>query len=460
MSTELGSTNAYLLGNFAPVHDERDDINLDVIGEIPASLHGSFLRNGPNPEFAPLGGYHLFDGDGMIHSVTIADGRASYRNRYVESAGLLAERKAGAALFGGLAEFRLPPPEVMAEAGVMKNTANTNIVAHAGRVLALMEACPPIELTDELATLGPWDFDGKLVGPMTAHPKTDPATGEMLFFGYSPFPPFLRYHVADATGALTTTVDIDLPAPVMMHDFAISATKVVFFDLPAVFDLPAMLAGDTGIRWEPSNGARIGVLDRSAPQRGVSWIEVDPFFAFHFLNAYDDGDAVIVEGCRSPRLNAAFGNEQMTETIRPLLHRWRIDPTTSTVIDTPLDDRFGDFPRIDDRLTGLRNRFGYIAAGDVNGPDDIVFNGFVKHDLHAGASYEYSFGSDARSGEVVFAPDPERTTEDGGWLMTFVTQPDGEANLIIVDAETLHEVAKIVIPRRVPFGFHGNWFGA
>jgi len=461
MSTDLGpATNPYLLGNYAPVHDERDDAPLEIVGDLPASLRGRYLRNGPNPAFEPLGNYHLFDGDGMIHGIEIADGAASYHNRYIESAGLAAERRAGNALFGGLAEFRFPPAELMAEVGVMKNTANTNIISHAGRLLALMEACPPIELAADLTTSGPWDFGGALTGAMTAHPKIDPATGEMLFFGYGPFPPYLRFHVVDASGVLTTSVDIDLPAPVMMHDFVVSATKVVFFDLPALFDLDAMLSGGTGIRWEPANGARIGILDRAQPEAGVTWIEVDPFFAFHFLNGHDDGDAVVVEGCRSPRLNAAFGNERLDEPITPLLHRWRVDPVAGTVTDTPLDDRFGDFPRIDDRMTGRRARYGYVATGQNNGSDDVMFNGFIKHDLVTNSSTEYSFGPDVMSGEVAFAADPDRDSEDGGWLMTFATDASGDSALIIVDAEALQEVARVRVPRRVPFGFHGNWFAA
>ena len=454
--------NPFLVGQYAPVPDELDTDDLPVTGALPRSLHGSYLRNGANPAFAPLGRYHVFDGDGMVHAMEVADGRARYRNRFVLSRGLQAERRAGHALFGGLSEFRLPPPELIDEAGIMKNTANTNVVRHAGRTLALMEAVPPTELTAELATVGEYDFDGALPGAMTAHPKEDPTTGELVFFGYSPFEPYLRYHVADAAGRLTTSVDIDLGRPVMMHDFAVSERRVAFFDLPAIFDLDAMMSGGVGIRWEPDAGARIGVLDRARPEAGVRWFEVDPFFVFHFLNAHDEvgpgGDVLVVEGCRSPRMNVAFGDEALSEPVRPLLHRWRIDLTAGRVTDEALDDRPGDFPRVNDTFAGTDVRYGYVAQARSWETEEVEFDGVVKHDLVAGTSASYSYGPDAYAGEAAFAPDPGRAgDEDGGWLLNLVQDRSGKSALVVVDAQGLEEVARVHLPRRVPSGFHGNW---
>lgn len=471
MAPTASTSNPYLLGQFAPVADEADFENLEVVGDLPAALNGTYIRNGPNPQFAPSGRYHVFDGDGMLHAVSFENGRASYRNRYVVSRGLAAERRAERSLFGGLSEFRIPDPEIVADAGFMKNTANTHVVSHAGRIFALMEAAPPTEVTAELETVGEFDFGGALAGPMTAHPKIDPDTGEMLFFGYSPFPPFLRFHVADKSGRLTTSVDIDLPASVMMHDFAVTATRVVFFDLPALFDVAAMMAGGPAVRWQPDNGARIGVLDRSHPEAGVRWIEVEPFWAFHFLNAYDDGDAIVVEGCRAERLNVAFGDEVLDGRIAPLLHRWRISgstgtgPTgpgsTGTVTDEPLDDRPSDFPRLNDRRAGLPARFGYVSHGDDWSDEVVEFTGITKHDLTAGTTTTHGYGKAAICGEAAFAPDPNRQGEDAGWLLNFVhDRAESVSSLVVLDAETMTETARVIIPRRVPFGFHGNWVAA
>lgn len=453
------ASNPYLRGVWEPVHDELDVADLVIHGHLPDELVGSYLRNGPNPAFPPTGRYHLFDGDGMVHGVELRDGTARYRNRFIDSRALQAERKAGRPLYGGLSEFRLPDPEVVAEAGMMKNTANTHLVRHAGRLLALMEAAPPTELSEALATIGEYDFDGALAGSMTAHPKLDPTTGELVFFGYSPLPPYLRLHVVAPDGRLVRSQDIDLPAPVMMHDFVITPLHVVFFDLPAVFDLPAMLAGGEGIAWRPEHGARIGVLDRTAPDADVRWIEVDPFWVFHFLNAHEGpGDVIVVDGCRAPRLNIAFGDATLDEPADPHLHRWHIDAVKGTVTDEPLDDRPSDFPRINDDLAGLPTRYGYLAESARWGDDEITFDGIVKHDLAAGTATRYRYGPGQLSGEAAFAPDPSRDDEDAGWLLNFVHDTGTATSaLVIVDAQALEEVARVELPRRVPAGFHGQW---
>lgn len=453
------ASNPYLRGVWEPVQDELDVGELVIHGHLPDALIGSYVRNGPNPAFPPTGRYHLFDGDGMVHGVELRDGAARYRNRFVNSRALQAERRAGKPLYGGLSEFRLPDPEVLAEAGMMKNTANTHLMRHAGRLLALMEAALPTELTDELATIGEYDFAGALAGSMTAHPKVDPTTGELVFFGYSPMPPYLRLHVVAPDGRLVRSEDIDLPAPVMMHDFVITPRHVVFFDLPAVFDLHAMLAGGEGIAWRPDNGARIGVLERSGTGADVRWIEVEPFWVFHFLNAHEGpGDVIVVDGCRAPRLNVAFGVTALEEPVQPHLHRWHIDLTNGTVTDEPLDDRPGDFPRINDDLTGLPTRYGYLAQAATWGTDDVAFDGFVKHDLAASTATPYRYGAGQLSGEAAFAPDPTRDDEDAGWLLNFVHDTEhGQSALVVVDAQALEEVARVELPRRVPAGFHGQW---
>ena len=463
-------SHPWLSGGWAPVFDELVVHDLAVTGQVPPALRGAYLRNGPNPAFAPLGAYHLFDGDGMVHAVEFDGGRARYRNRWIESKGLQAERRAGHALFGGLVEFRPPPPEVAAEVGGLKNVANTHVWRHAGRIFALLEAAKPTEIDLELRTLGEYDFDGALQGPMTAHPKTDPETGELVFFGYSPFPPYLRVHVADASGRLVTSVPVDLPAPVMVHDFAVSRRHVVLFDLPAVFDLAALLAGEPGILWEPGNGARIGVLDRQRPHDPVRWFEVEPFWMFHVLNAHDEsgaaGDAVVVEGCRADRLNVSFDRSGPSggppdAAGRPSLHRWRIDLATGLVTDGPLDDRPGDFPRVNDDHAGLDAHFGYVTHTRAWEGGEVEFDGVVKHHLATGGTVVHRYGATEVAGEAAFAPDPDRPGEDGGWLLNIVSdKAEGTSALVIVDAEAMEEVARVHLPRRVPSGFHGTWLAS
>ncbi len=467
MTTDLDPRPAepdslWLTGVYAPIDDELDAADLQITGELPAGLRGSFWRNGPNQVFAPLGRYHVFDGDGMIHALDLdGEGGARYRNRWVASAGLGAEREAGRALFGGLSEFRLPPQDVIDRVGGMKNTANTHVIRHAGRTLALMEAARPTEMDADLNTIGEYDFGGALQGPMTAHPKEDPVTGELVFFGYSPFAPFLRVHAASPDGTITWSTPIYLPGPVMMHDFAITATKVVIFDLPAVFDLQALLGGGEGIRWDPDHGARIGVLDRGAPGDTIRWVDVDPFWVFHFLNAHDDGDQVVVTGCRAPRLNTAFGDAVLEAPSRPVLHRWRIDPGAGTVATEQLDDRPGDFPRIDDRLAGLDARYGYVGRTRRWDEVEAEFDGVIRHDLHAGTSITAGYGPDALAGEPVYAPNADDPAEDAGFVLNWVyDRREGTSSMVVLAASTLEELARVRAPRRVPFGFHGSFFPA
>jgi carotenoid cleavage dioxygenase len=455
------NVSPYLQGNFAPIHDEIEVADLQVTGEIPAALRGVFMRNGANQAFPPIGKYHLFDGDGMIHALYLADGRARYQNRFVESKGLLAERDAGRALFGGLSNFVMPDPDTVAKAGFMKNTANTNVIRHAGRYLALMEAAPPTELTRELETLGEFSFGGALAGSMTAHPKWDPATGELVFFGYSPFPPFVRYHVASAGGELIHSADIEIPRAVMMHDFVMTERHVVFFDLPAVFDLEAMMSGGTSIRWQPDAGARIGVLPRRGTNEDVRWFELDPFFVFHFLNGWDrDGTTIVVDGCRADRMPIAFGDDELTEAVAPTLHRWTIDLASGSVTTEQLDDRAGDFPRLNMHHEGRTNRYGYVASSDHWEAGEIRFDAVTKYDLETGSSSTHVYGADVEAGEAGFAPDPDGSAEDDGWLINLVfDRPTGTSALVITDARDMEAppVAEVHIPHRVPFGFHGNW---
>jgi len=450
----------FLSGLMAPVTDERDDRDLQVTGQLPAGLRGMFVRNGPNPQFAPRGKYHPFDGDGMVHAVYFEDGRPRYRNRWIESRGLLAERARGHALYGGLAEFAMPEPDVVAEGGMIKNTANTHTLRHADRILAVMEACPPTELDRDLATVGECDFDGRLVGACTAHPKIDPVSGELLFFGYSPFPPYLRYHVVDATGALVHSADIDLPNPVMLHDFAVTERHVVFLDSPALFDAASMMSGGPMMRWAPDQGTRIGVMPRLGSGADIRWFDVENQYIVHFFNAWDEGDRVEVRAPRFSAMPGAFEFDDPTGNEAPMPWSWSIDPGTGTVRDEQTDDRGGEFPRVNDDHATRPTRYLYNCTART-WEFEFEFHGVVKYDTATGEATEYLYGEHEVSGEHAFAPDPDGTSEDDGWLLSFVIDRTTEqTDLAIIDARDVAAgpVARVHLPRRVPIGFHANWF--
>jgi carotenoid cleavage dioxygenase-like enzyme len=463
MTTRESDANPFLQGNFAPWRLEGTADDLEIIGAIPRTLNGTFYRNGPNPAYEPRGRYHWFDGDGMIHAITLHDGRAAYRNRWVMSDGLKEERAAGEALYPGLLEIS------PSEAPRFKVTANTNIVCHAGKLLALVEAALPTQLQPTtLETIGLYDFGGKLIGPMTAHPKMDPETGEMLFFGYSPFPPFLQYHVADRSGALVRSEAIDIAWPSMIHDFAITAEYVIFILCPLVFSFENAQQTGKLFSWEPERGTRIGVMPRSGGNADVRWYETDASYVFHPMNAYAEDGAIILDVSRYNSLRFMDPEASRTPEIGEdgaRLHRWRIDlKPGGSITSTPLDDTSGEFPRVDERRLGRKHRFGYLAA---TGPEDTggkpVWTAIKKYDLERGTSVERRFGGGNGVGEPLFVPRHAEAKEDDGYVLALVyNQARNSSDFFILDARDIagDPIAEVRIPNRVPYGVHGNWVAA
>jgi carotenoid cleavage dioxygenase len=431
------------------VHEERtDDHELEVVGAIPPDLDGRLLRNGPNPATLPSDEttYHWFSGDGMIHAVSLADGKATgYRNRWVRTRALASEM--GTAPPGGPAE-------------PLDGPANTHVIRHGGLTLALVESGFPHSLSSGLNRARVHDFDGGLASPMTAHPKVDPATGELVFFGSDVFgPPFLRYHVVDTAGVLVRTEDIDVPRATMHHDFGVTASRVVFLDLPVVFDLGLVAEGRSlPYRWMPEVGARLGVMPRSGGNADIRWIAIDPVYAFHVLNCYDDGDTVVIDVLRYDRAFDTAPGDAIASDL-PVLARWTIDPGRDRVTEQRLDDVPVEFPRIDAAVAGLPHRYGYCTRlGDR--PEEPTFEGLIKYDLGRDESTRFDPGAHRSPGEPVFVRAADGRGEDEGWVLSVVydAERDG-SDLVILDATSFAgpPVATVRLPARVPFGFHGSW---
>ncbi len=435
--TNLPATGQFFeRGNYAPVPDELTDYDLPVEGAIPPELDGWYLRNGPNPRQSSA---HWFTGDGMIHGVRVEDGAAKwYRNRWVRTD-----------------SFDEPFPMYNEDGtrNLRAAVANTHVVNHAGKTLALVESSLPYEVTNDLETVGAYDFGGKLVDSMTAHPKICPTTGELHFFGYGNlFEPHVTYHRADASGELTINRPLDVKALTMMHDFAMTAEHVIFMDLPIVFNIDG---GGMPFRWDDDYGARLGVLRRDDPFGEVRWFDIDPCYIFHVANAHDsaDGKSIVLQAVRYPELwrdNGGFDTSAV-------LWSWTIDLQSGTVSERQLDDRAVEFPRIDDRLAGLPARYS-VSVGDAS---------LIRYDLQTGDAVEHTFGTNASPGgpgEAVFVPSPSGPADEtNGWYLGYVYDPDRNgSDLVILDASDFaaDPVARIRLPRRVPYGFHGNWIGA
>jgi carotenoid cleavage dioxygenase len=452
------AANPYLEGNFAPVREEIDADDLKVIGEIPSDLSGMFVRNGPNPQFPPIGQYHWFDGDGMLHGVRIHNGKASYRNRYVRTRGFEIEREAGHAIWTGLME----PPQEDTPGSPFKNVANTALIWHAGHFLALWEGGAPHAIeTPSLKTIGEFTYNNKLTSPFTAHPKIDPVTGEMMFFGYSPIePPFVKYSIASANGELMRTVPIDLPQPVMMHDFAVTADYTIFMDLPLTFSMERMQRGEPMIQFEANRPSRFGIVPRYGDNNDIRWFESAPCYVFHTLNAYQEGDEVVLIACRMDSTTVLMSEDTGGEagSNAANLYQWRFNLHTGEVKEEKLDDRTSDFPRLNEQFIGRKMRYGY--TGKMADDPMPLFEGIIQYDFDKGTSQLHEYGAGRYGGEAVFVPRPGGTAEDDGWLITFIhDRTEDTSELVIASAQDMagEPVARVIIPQRVPFGFHGAW---
>lgn len=437
----MSADKPYISGHFTPVTDEITGRNLKVRGTLPPELNGRYFRNGHNPKPGITPG-HWFRGEGMIHGIRLQNGRAEwYRNRWVRT------------------PFLDGVPFTGTELDV--SAAATNIIFHGGRYLALQEANLPYEVSAELETIGVHDFGGKLTGAMTAHPKVDPVTGELHFFGYGPFPPHLTYYVADASGAVIRSQVVEGAGPSLMHDFAITRDHVVFIDSPVVFDH----AEHSGIpyRWHDDVPLRLGVIPRAGgPAR---WFEVpDQAVLLHVANAHTDvqGRIVLEAPCfdRSAWESSwkwwvgapGFGTSPATGST---FHRWVIDPATGKVTSEPLNALVTEFPSINDARTGADYRYSYAIAFPGAG-----LSGYhtVKFDTRTGREKLLAHGDGRMPGEAVFAPAEGGTAEDDGYLLTIVSDLKADASeLLVLDAGDLSTVAAVELPRRVPAGIHGHW---
>jgi carotenoid cleavage dioxygenase-like enzyme len=440
----------YMRGNYAPVVDEIESFDLEVTGAIPRELNGRFFRNGANPPVGVVPS-HWFDGDGMLHGIRLRDGRAEwYRNRWVRTKLLAGGERMNPETF----EFDL-------SAG----RANTHVLRHAGKIMALEEASLPKEISPDLDTLGSIDFGGKLSTPCTAHPHVCAETGEMHFFGYQLVTaPFVTYHVADRAGQMIHSQPIDIPNPVMMHDFALSRNFAIFLDLPVVFDLDVALSGaGMPFCWRPDAGSRIGLVDRRKIGTGAAveprWFDIDSCYVFHIVNAWgeEDGNVVVLDAGR--HLSMWDGDADSFEPC--YLWRWRFDLRTGAVTEQQLDDVEHAFPRIDDRRTGLLNRYTWAVMGRPGEPAITdAATGVVKYDLSDGSSTFHDFGPGCSTSEPVFVPRDDDEAEDAGWIVCFVfDRATSTSRFMVLDASdmTAAPQATISVPQRVPHGFHGSW---
>ncbi|HVJ19810.1 MAG TPA: carotenoid oxygenase family protein [Polyangiaceae bacterium] len=439
----MDAQNPYLTGgNFAPMITETTAIELRVRGQIPKDLDGRLLRIGPSPigPRQPLA-YHWFTGTGLVHGLRMSGGRAEwYRSRFTLSAD--AAEALAKPLIAGPGDPRLP--------------VNTNVVTIGGRVYAVVEAgAKPIELDYNLNSVARSDFGGTLEGGYTAHPKGDPATGELVAVTYEPGRPSLRYVRIDATGKAETRADIPAPHMPMVHDVGITQNFIVVLDLPVTLQ-PALHPGHPfPYFWNDERPPRVGLLPRNGDLSGISWFEVSPCFVFHIVNSYETGGDVIVDVVRHPR---TFDTHTLwPEEGGPNLVRWTLNRARGQATERVLDDHKGEFPRINDDCSAGEYRYAYTAHwwGDraYTGPA-------YKHDVRDATTEVHDFGSGRATLEPVFVQRRDATDEDDGYVMSYVYDATRNASdVVILSAQDFASdpLAVIELPVRVPFGFHGGW---
>ncbi len=458
--------NPYLAALYAPVTEERvvSHDQMQVEGTVPDDLAGVYFRNGPNPQFEPRARYHWFDGDGMIHAVRFDRGRATYRNRFVQTDALAIERAAGEAVWSGLLESRQANPAAAPE----KDSSNTDVIVHNGKLLSLWyRAGAPYALdplTLETVARDGWGAD--LPCTVSAHVKVDELTDEVCFFDYGDTAPYMRYGVVGQTGSVTHLVDIDLPGPRLPHDMAITEHYSILMDLPLINDPDAAKAGRYRTRFERNLPSRFGVIPRHGAGDQIRWFDADPTYIYHSVNAWEDGDEVVMTACRitdvAPRRPVEGPLGGMLASLRPdsVTCRYRFNLKTGATVEELIDDISTEFPAINSRFTGRRNRFSFQMH--IADEPTMLHDGVLRYDLDTGASTAYWFGPGRWGTEAAFAPRPGAVEEDDGYVVLYVTDIETQrTDVEILDGRdiTAGPICRLRLPVRVPLGFHATWAG-
>lgn len=436
----------------------------------------------------PVAGYHWFDGDGMIHGMRIKDGKATYVSRYVKTSRLKQEEYFQGAKFMKIGDLKGLFGLFMVQMQLLRSklkvldvsygtgTGNTALIYHHGKLLALSEADKPYVVKvledGDLQTLGMLDYDKRLSHSFTAHPKVDPFTDEMFTFGYAHSPPYVTYRVISKDGVMRDPVPITIPAPVMMHDFAITENYAIFMDLPLYFQPKEMVKGQLIFSFDATKKARFGVLPRYAKDDNlIRWFELPNCFIFHNANAWEEGDEVVLITCRLMNPNLDDVNGTVKEKLKNFtneLYEMRFNMKSGAASQKQLSVSAVDFPRINESYTTRKQRYVYGTILD----NITKVKGIIKFDLHAepelgkeklevGGNVQgiFDLGPGRYGSEAIFVPRQPGITseEDDGYLIFFVHDENtGKSAVNVIDAKTMsaEPVAVVELPKRVPYGFH------
>jgi carotenoid cleavage dioxygenase-like enzyme len=472
-----------LSGWEAPLRFEGDVYDLEITGEVPRELDGSFFRVAPDPQYPPrLGDDIFFNGDGAVSSFRIKDGHVDFRQRYVQTDRYRAERAARRSLFGA---YRNPFTDDPGVRGMSRGTANTNVVLHNRTLWALKEDSLPIAMDPQtLGTLGTSDFGGAITSTtFTAHPKIDPATGEMICFGYAAkgeATADIAYYVIDSGGSVIHEAWFEAPHAAMIHDLGVTENYVILPVMPLTSDLDRVKAGGMHFQWEPDLDIVFGVLPRRGGGEDVRWFRAPNGFPGHVLNAHERRGRILLDislarGNMFPWFPPASGDLTDPGTLPSDIARILIDParTDGETEVTCLVDVIAEFPHIDDRYAMHDYRHAFLAGIDRDSPLDLkravgmpfntVFNALLHADAHSRTISTWAPGLCDTVQEPVFVPRSPASAEGEGFVLQIVNRlAEGRSDLVILDSTRIVDgpLAVARLPFRMKNGLHGNWYDA
>lgn len=468
-------------GFFAPSGVEADVPYLPVTaGQVPPELNGSFYRVAPDPHFPPIAADDIwFNGDGMITRFMFKDGNVGLKQRWVRTDKFLLEQEAGHALFGA---YRNPLTDDPSVKGEIRGTANTNVMVYAGKLLALKEDSPPVAMDPEtLETLDThYDFGGKMTSQtFTAHPKIDPKTGNMLAFSYAAKGLLTRdvvFYTINPAGEIIKEVGFEIPYYCMMHDFGITEDYVVFHVIPITSDWERLENNLPHFGFDKKRPIHLGVLPRDGQAEDIRWFSAANCFASHVMNAHNEGTQVFFDtpmavGNMFPFFPDYEGADFEPHNAASRMTRWTVDMLSNSdeIKMERLTDLVGEFPRIDDRFAGLKNRYGWLLCQDMEKPVDLpggrsasgmMMNTLARLDLETGENETYWVGSVSSLQEPAFIPRPGSSEEGDGYLVAIENRlAEMGSRLLLFDALNVAKgpIATIGLPFRIRMGLHGNW---
>ena len=475
-STLKPTDNPFLNGAFTPNFNEydADTRSLTVIGEIPRDLDGLYIRNTHNQVHESMGVYHPLDGDGMLHAVHFHDGQATYRNRFVRTTGFLAEQAAQRSLWPGLIEPERASRRGWGAMGAMKDNAGTDIICHAGQLLATMsQGSEPWRLDPiTLETLGPDTNWARHLIPhgIGSHYKVDPETGEMMFFNYPETWPYMHYGVVDRHNQLVHYVPIELPGARWPHDLGVTRHYTILHDTPQFFDPELLKKGVRKLAFHPEIPARFGIIPRRGDPSQIRWFEASSCHILHLANCYEDGDEVVMDGCIMPRpvmhpVGASAGGDiyarikaRLDKHNNPtMMHRWRFNLKTGRTTEQYLDDEITEFPVVSNDYVGRPYRYSYNILYE---PGEWLFRGLKRFDLHTGQTQRFEYGPGRFGSEPQMARRVGAKGEDDGYLLVYVSDlVQDRSETLIFDASDIGRgpIATIVLPERISVGVHACW---